>query len=134
MLKENASGLGTDGPGAAEQQPQQGCDVGDGAHGAARAAAQPSLVDGDDGGQVVDGVHGGAGQRGQEAADEGGQGLVELAAGLHRDGVEDEGGLAGAGHAGDGGQEAFGDGRVDGLQVVFSGSTDLDPFRHIWHD
>ena len=49
--------------------------------------------------------------------------------GLGRDGVEDQGGLAGAGYTGEDGELALGDGQGDIAQVVFARAGDLDVFH-----
>src|SRR6266545_8340202 len=51
---------------------------------------------------------------------------VELALGLHGDGVEDDGRLPGAGHADEHGDPVLRDLQRDVLEVVLSGSDDPD--------
>ena len=111
---------------AGEEHAQVGGDFGGGADGGAEGAAHGGLVDDDGGGEVEDVVDVGAGELGEEAAGEGAEGFDPLALGFGVKGVEDEGGFAGAGDAGDGDELVLGDVEVEALEVVGAGAADLD--------
>jgi hypothetical protein len=57
-------------------------------------------------------------------------GLVDQPLAFGRDSAEDEGGLAGARHAGENGDLALGDIERDVLEVVLAGDADLDRAVH----
>ncbi len=101
-------------------------DLGDGADGGAGAAAGGLLLDGDGGGEAVDGVDVGALHLVEELAGVGGEGFDVAALAFGVDGVEGEGGLAGAGEAGDDGEGVARDGDVDVAQVVLARAADGD--------
>jgi hypothetical protein len=88
-----------------------------------RTSRQRSLVDDDRGGQVLDGVDVGPLVPGQLTADERGKGGIELALGFDRDRVEDDGRLAGAGHADKHRDLVLRDAQRHTLEVVLSAPT-----------
>ena len=91
VVKRKGIGIAHKGlPGAREEQAQHGVDIGDRAHGRVRAAAEVFLVDDDSHAQVFDGVGVRLGVAGQEIADEGAKGFVELAARFGGDRIEDD--------------------------------------------
>ena len=101
-------------------------DFGDGADGAAGAAAGGFLLDGDGGGKAVDGVYVGALHLIEELAGVGGEGFNVAALAFGVDGVEGEGRLAGAGEAGDHGEGVARDADVDVAQIVLACAADGD--------
>ena len=134
-----ADGLGLDGfagsggvgdAGARPEQAHVVVDFGDGADGAARVAAGGLLLDGDGRGQALDAVHVGLAHQLQELPGVGGEGLDVAALALGVDGVEGEGGLAGAGQAGDDGQAVARDVHVDVLEVVLARAAHADVAGH----
>jgi hypothetical protein len=125
---EGVAGAG--GAVAGEQHAQDRHDVGHRADGGAGVAADGFLVDDDGGAEVVDGFDVGFVVGGEPVADEGGVGLVELALRFGGDGVEDDGGLAGAGHAGEDDQAVLGDAQGDVLEVVDARAGDHDAVVH----
>ena len=115
--------------GGAHPGPQQAeivIDLGDGAHGGAGVFGGGLLVDGDGGGEAVDIVHVGLFHLAQEHPGVRGEGLHVPALALCVDGVEGQGGLAGAGEAREHHQLVPGDGDVDVFQVVGPGAFDGD--------
>ncbi len=110
----------------AEHDPQHRVGVGGGAHGRAGVGAHPLLVDDDRRAQVAQRVHVGPVEARHEALDERRVGLVDQPPGLGGDGVEDEGGLAGAGDPGEDGEPPLGDVEGDAGEIVLPGATDLD--------
>ena len=93
--------------------------------------AQPLLINHD--GHVQIGKRVGRRLRilGHEAAKESAEVLAQEALSLHRNGVEDQGGLAGAGHAGEDRDLSLGNFQGNILQVVFPSAFDFDVFlRH----
>lgn len=111
---------------AGEQQADQRGDVRHRAHRGTGPAAEGPLVHHDRGRQVVDAVGLGLLVLGEAVADERREGLVELALGLHGDGVEDHRRLARPGHAGEHRDHPFRDGQADVLEVVRAGTGDDD--------
>ena len=101
-------------------------DFGDGADGGAGGAGGGLLLDGDGGGEAVDGVDVGALHLVEELAGVGGEGFDVAALAFGVDGVEGEGGLAGAGEAGDDGEGVARDGDGDVAEVVLARSADGD--------
>ena len=63
---------------------------------------------------------------GKEALHEEGEGFVQLALRLGRDGIEDQRRFPGAGHAGKDGQLAFGNVQRDVLEIVLAGAAHFD--------
>jgi hypothetical protein len=94
---------------AAKHEAQGGGDVGDGADGGMRAAAEGLLVDDDGHAQVFDFVGFGLRDARQEVAHEHAEVFVQQALGFGRDGVEHQRRFARAGHAGKDGDLALGD-------------------------
>ena len=79
---------------AREEQTQQGVDVGVGAHRGARVGSRFTLLDDDGDGQVLNVAHVRPSIFGQVLLREGGEGVVELAPRLGRDGVQHQRRLA----------------------------------------
>ena len=84
------------------------------------------MLDGDGGREAVDGVDVGALHLVEELAGVGGKGFDVAALAFGVNGVEGEGGLAGAGEAGDHGEGIAQDGDGDVAQVVLASSADVD--------
>jgi hypothetical protein len=105
-------------------------DFGDGADGGAGAAVGGFLLDGDGGGEAVDGVDVGALELIEELAGVGGEGLDVAALALGVDGVEGEGGLAGAAQAGDDGESIARDFDADVLEVMNARAMNADAVEH----
>ena len=101
-------------------------DFGDGADGGAGAAAGGFLLDGDGGGEAVDGVDVGALHLVEELSGVGREGFDVAALAFGVDGVEGEGGLAGAGESGDHGEGVARNADVDVAQVVLARAADGD--------
>ena len=87
-------------PDAGKQEPQAGVQPADGPHGGAGVPAQRRLVHHHGGRQVVDALHRRLGILGQSGPHVGRVSGVHLPLGLGGDGIKDDAGLAGAGHAG----------------------------------
>ena len=119
--------------GGADAGPEQAhvvVDLGDRADGAARVAAGGLLLDGDGRRQALDAVHVGLAHQFEELAGVGGQAFHVAALALGVDGVEGEGGLAGAAEAGDDGEAVARDLDVDVLEVVLARAADTDVGGH----
>ena len=102
------------------EQAQVVVNLGDGADGGPGRSRGGLLLDGDGGREAVDGVDVGPLHLVEELARVGGEGFDIAALALGVDGVESEGGLAGAGEAGDDGEGVARDGDVDVAQVVLA--------------
>ncbi len=113
-------------PQAGEEQPQVVVDFGGRGHGGARVAAGVLLLDGDGGGDALDFVHVRLLDALQELPGVGGERLDVAPLALGVDGVEGQGGLAGAGHPGDHRDGPVGNLEVDVFQVVHPGAADAD--------
>lgn len=98
--------------------------VGGGAEGGARRGRPGFLAYDDGGGQPFQAVHVGARWSLHEAR----VGFVDEPLRFGSDGVEDQRGLAGSGHAGDNGELALGDAHIHVLEVVFAGVGGGDEF------
>ena len=123
--------------GGAHPGPQQAevvVDLRHRAHGGPGVLAGGLLVDGDGRGQAVDIVHVGLVHLAQEHPGIAGQALHIPALALGIDGVEGQGGLAGAGEARHDHQLVPGDGDVDILQIVGAGAFDDDLVLHNVYD
>ncbi len=128
-LDDLFGGLAGDGPAAVGavrranrgvEQAQVVVDLGDGAHGGARAAAGGLLLDGDGRTEALDGVHVGPLDLVEKLARVGGERLDIAALALGIDGVEGERALAGAGEAGDHRERVARDAHVDVAQIVLA--------------
>ena len=100
------------------------------AHGGTGVFRRGFLVDGDGRGKALDIVHVGLVHLAQEHPGVGGQGLHIAALALGVDGVEGQGGLAGAREARHHHQLVPGDGDVDILQIIGAGAFDDDFILH----
>ena len=109
-----------------EQQPQVVVDLGQRAHGRAGVLVEAALGHGDGRGQAPDGLHVRPRQGVQELARVRGQGLHVMPLALGIDGVERQGGLAGARDPGDHHQLVPGDLHVHVLEVVDPRALDDD--------
>ena len=105
---------------AGVEQAQIVVDFGDGAHGGARVAPRPLLVDGDGRAEALDLVDVGLFHQAQELARIGGERLDITALAFGVDRVERQAALAAAAEAGDHHQLVARDLQVDVLQVVFA--------------
>ena len=113
-------------PDAREEQTQQGVDVGVGAHRGAGVGGRLALFDDDGDGQVLDVANVRPPVLGQVLLREGGEGVVELAPRLGRDGVQHQRRLSRPRHARHHGDLPLGNPDVDMLEVVLRGVTDDD--------
>ncbi len=113
---------------ACEEHAEVVVDLGDGAHRRAGIVAGRLLLDADGRAQAADVVVLGLLDLPEELSRVGGEGFHVAALTLGVDGVEGEGGLAGAGRSGEDHQLVLGNPRVDLLQVVLGRSADLDDF------
>ena len=112
---------------AGPQQAHVVVDLGDGAHGGARVLAGGLLVDGDRRRQALDEVDVGLVHLAQELPGVGGERFDVAALALGEDGVEGEGGLSGAGQAGEDDHGVARQVQVDVAQVVLAGALDHQP-------
>ena len=101
-------------------------DLARGAHGRERRPARELLLQGDRGRHALEAVHLGAGERADELAHVGREAVEEAPLALGEQHVEGEGGLAGAGDAGDRHQLVARDVDRDPLQVVLARADDAD--------
>ena len=127
LLADLFSALGA--VGRARPGPEQAeivIDLRDGAHGGAGVFAGGLLVDGDGGGEALDIVHVRLVHLAQEHPGVGGKALHVPPLALGVNGVESQGGLAGAGEARHHHQLVPGDGDVDIFQIVGPGAFDDD--------
>ncbi len=113
---------------AREEHPEVVVDLGDGAHRRAGIVAGRLLLDADGRTQAADVVVLGLLDLPEELSRVGGEGLHVAPLTLGVDGVEGEGGLAGAGRSGEDHQLVLGNPRIDLLQVVLGRSADHDGF------
>ena len=114
-----------------EQQPQVVVDLGHRAHRGARVVGHALLVDGDGGGQALDVIDVRLVHAAQELPRVGREGLDVAALALGVDGVEREGALARAGHAGHDDQLVARNGDAYVLEVMFaSAANDYVLKRH----
>ena len=114
-------------PDARPEQAHVVVDFGDGAHRGARVLAGGLLVDGDRRGQALDEVDVGLVHLAQELAGVGGQRFHVAALALGEDGVEGQGGLAGAGQPGENDHGVAGQVQVHVAQVVLARALDDQP-------
>ena len=115
-----------------EQQAQEVPHLGEGAHGGAGIVQAGPLAHGHGGAQPLDGGHRGPAGASRELPGEGRQGLQEAPPALPEQGVEGQGGLAGAGDAGDHREPPPGNAQVEPLEVVLPGAAD-DQFGRLRH-
>ena len=115
-----------DGAAAGVEEAEVVVDLRGGGYGGAGVAGLVLLLDGDGGGEAVHVVYIGFLDALEELAGVGGEGFDVAALAFCVDGVEGEGGFAGARDAGDDGEGVVGDVDVDGLKVVGAGSADGD--------
>ena len=101
-------------------------DFGDGTDGRTRVLGGGFLVDGNRRGEALDEVDVGLVDLAQEHAGVGGERLDVAALTLGEDGVEGEGGLTGAGEAGEDDHRITRNGEVYVLEVVFAGTLNPD--------
>ena len=123
--------------GGAHPGPQQAevvVDLRHRAHGGPGVLAGGLLVNGDGGAETLDIVHIGLVHLAQEHPGIGAEGLHIPSLALGVDGVEGQGGLAGAGEARHDHQLVPGDGDVDILQIVGAGAFDDDLVLHNVYD
>ena len=123
--------------GGAHPGPQQAevvVDLRHRAHGGPGVLAGGLLIDGDGGAQALDIVHVGLVHLAQEHPGIGAEGLHIPSLALGVDGVEGQGGLAGAGEARHDHQLVPGDGDVDVLQIIGAGAFDDDLILHDGYD
>jgi hypothetical protein len=104
---------------------------GDGSDGGARAAIRGFLLDGDGGAEAIDGIDFGALHLIEELARVGGEGFDVAALSFGIDGVEGEGGFAGAAESGDDGEGIAGDLDVDIFEIVLAGAVHGDLLDHL---
>ncbi len=114
---------------AGEEQAQVIVDLGDGADGRARVVGGALLVDRNGRGETFDVVHIRFLHLAEELAGVGRERLDVAALALGKDGVEGQGGFAGAGEPGDDHQLVTRDLDGDVLQVVFACPNDADNVR-----
>ena len=127
LALDGAAAVGAVGQaGAGVKEAEVVVDLGLGADGGARVAAGATLVDGDGGGEALDVVDVGLLHLAEELAGVGGEGLDVAALAFGVDGVEGEGGFAGAGEAGDDDELVAGDVDVDVLEVMLAGAANDD--------
>ena len=119
-----------DGAAAGVEEAEVVVDFGCGGDGGAGVAGLIFLLDGDGGGEAVHVVDVGLFDALEELAGVGGEGFDVAALAFGVDGVEGEGGFAGAGDAADDGEGVVRDVDVDALQVVGAGSADGDLVIH----
>ncbi len=103
--------------------------LGDGGDGAAGRAAAGALLDGEDGRQAMDKIDVRTLELLQDLAGLGGERLHVFPVALGVDGVEGERRLAGAGRTGDDHELAARDAQLEVLQVVLTGTFDVDVGR-----
>ena len=113
-------------PDAGKQQPEVVVDFGGGGDGGARVAAGVLLLDGDGGGDAFDFIHVRLLDTLQELPGVGGERLDVASLPFGVDGVEGQGRLAGARHAGDDRDGVVENVQMDVFQVVDAGAPDAD--------
>ena len=117
------------GPQSRPEEAQVVVDLARGAHGRQRRPARELLLQGDGGRHALEAVHLGAGERADELAHVGREAVEKAPLALGEEDVEGEGGLAGAGDAGDRHQLVARDVHRDPLQVVLARADDADAVR-----
>ena len=125
-LAVGAPGLG----GAGEEEAEVVVDFGGGGDGGAGVAGGIFLADGDGWGEAVDVIDIGFLHAVEELAGVGRERLDVAALALGVDGVEDEGGLAGPGDAGDDGQPVMRQVEIDVFEVMDPRAADPEQFIH----